>query len=106
LGQPSLRCLDSPEALESRGSESFQPKQLLAQHGAASPSQAIGAAAVLRREGLDPTVVLQLRQGRIERTRPHMHPSEGLNILEHRVAMFRAIRQARQEQEPGIGERA
>ena len=78
--------------------------ELLTQYGFASPRDAIGAAALLGGERLDPAASLETCQGGIERTGFKLRSAELGNIFHHGIAMLGTVRQAGQDQERRVRE--
>src|SRR5260370_19222120 len=83
-------------------SRPVQRLELLAQRSLSRPRDAIGAAALLGFQRLNPAPSLQSRQRGIERTGFEPGSAELGNIFHHSVAMLWAIRQAGQDQQRRI----
>src|SRR5258707_15710758 len=81
------------------GDHPVQRFELLAQHTFSCPCDAIGAAALLGFQRLNPAPSLQPCQRSIERAGLEPGSAELGNIFHHSVAMLWAIRQAGQDQQ-------
>jgi hypothetical protein len=81
----------------------MQRRQLRAQNPQPIRSDPVRLPSILRRQRLNPALLLQPRNRPIQRSRPQPRPAHALNVFDHRVPMLRPISQASQHQQRRIG---
>src|ERR1022692_1508325 len=82
--------------LQARQRESAQRGKFRAQHFPALARCPIGITAVFSSEWLDQTLLLQPRDRPLYGPRAQPRSTHGKDVLDHRMAVFRSVRQARQ----------
>src|SRR5579863_5100112 len=84
--------------------EPSQGAEFGAENAQARAGDAIRLAAILSRERLNPSLLLQAGDRAIQRSRPQADAAEAGNILDHGVSMLRPTRQAGQHKQRRVGE--
>jgi len=80
--------------------------QLMLEDGRASVGQAIRAAPLLWFEGCNQTKSLEASQGAIQCAGAEADSRQGLDVLEHGVAVFGAVGERDEDEQAGLGEAA
>src|SRR6266566_2934117 len=94
------------EALETELRERREIAELLGQDAGANSGEAVRAAPIDRRQRLDETTLLKASKRGIQGPRAHRPTRAGFHVGHDRVAVFRPVAQADEDEERGLGEPA
>jgi hypothetical protein len=96
--------LGLPELAQAMPSERRQAAELFGEVGGPDRGQAVGPAAVLRRQRLDQAAFLEPSESRVQGSRPQRSAGRLFDVGHDRVAVLGAIGQADQDEQRRFGE--